>query len=257
MKIKFRVILLPLLLLIPYPVYAEEASIPTTFLGWCENYRKFPEGTRKVVADLIKEAQSEGAKDCKTANAILSNKTYYNPSYRVEDLRPISSLRNLKKITIVRIGNSTDIKPLSSMTELDEIYIGINPKTNNLQPLSTLKKLKKLNIIYIESKPTSLINIDPLSALKNLEYLGINGTQLSNLQPLSSLTKLTELYLSGNQISDVQPLGSLVNLEKLDLRMNKITNIQSLSSLTKLKALYLDGNSLPKNSCPLFESVCR
>jgi internalin A len=257
MKIKFGVLLLPLVLLNPHSADAEEISIPTTFLGWCENYRRFPEGTRKAVADLIKTAYYSGAKDCKTANTVLSKMTSYNTSYLVADLRPVSSLRNLKKLSIDRMGDSANISPLSFMTELEEIYIGINSKTDDLQPLSSLKRLKKLHISYIGSKPSSLKDVSPLRTLRNLEHLGIRGTQLSNVEPLSSLTKLTELYLSNNQIADIKPLSSLINLRELDLQSNKITDIQSLSSLSNLKRLYLGGNSLPKNSCPLFESVCR
>jgi Leucine-rich repeat (LRR) protein len=88
---------------------------------------------------------------------------------------------------------------------------------------------------------TSLVGIQNLTSLTNLELV---GNSFSDLSALSGLTSLTSLSLEDNSISDISALSGLTSLSVLSLGHNLISDISALSRLTSLTSLYLSSNSI-------------
>ena len=118
-------------------------------------------------------------------------------------------------------------------------------KIVDVAPLSSLKNLEKLNL-----DPNQINDVSPLSSLINLKELVLSGNnQIKNLSSLSSLPNLMKLHLDRNKV-DVRQLLSLSNLTNLSVSQASIENINLLSSLTNLTELHLIGNSI-KDISPL------
>ena len=137
-----------------------------------------------------------------------------------------------------------DIKPLSQMVNLTKLSIRYDENNNdNDSQFSDLSPLSGLtNLTYLDLTGNQIGDISALSGLTNLTKLDLSGNHIIDVSALSGLTKLTELILSGNQIYDISTLSGLTNLTKLDLSSNHIIDVSALSGLTKLKELRLDMN---------------
>ena len=119
---------------------------------------------------------------------------------------------------------------------------------NSAQSLEGIQAFNQLTQINIDN--IQFANLEPLAALNKLENLRLawgNG-QITDLTPLSGLKGLTQLNLEGQQVSDVSPLSALRNLESLSLRYNKIVDANPLENLNKLIELDLGSNQLQQVS---------
>jgi internalin A len=115
-----------------------------------------------------------------------------------------------------------DFSPVSKLTDLEELCLGVNGAWD-ITPLSNLLKLKKLVLIgdyYPESTIGDLSS--PLSNLKELEYLDLRNNLISDLSFLSRLMNLKYLDLGFNDIEDIEPLTKFPKLGKLGLAGNPI-----------------------------------
>jgi Leucine-rich repeat (LRR) protein len=110
-----------------------------------------------------------------------------------------------------------EIVSLQYLTNLENLNLGGN-QISDLKPLSGLKNLTQLYLY--DNKRIS--DLTPLSNLTNLTRMSLCYNQISDLAPLSKLTKLEWLELGDNQISDLKPLKSLTNLKWVGLKDNKI-----------------------------------
>ena len=214
-----------------FPVQAvslQETTTPKTFADWCLNKNNLSAETRHTVDVLLRVAKTT---DCNQASKLLSVFTELDlRGYKITDLKPLSTLTNLTELSLH--GNQiTDLKPLSTLTNLTNVYLS-NNQISDLRPLSTLT---------------------------SLNLLALSNNQITDLRPLSGLTNLTVLYLDNNQIASVSPLSGLTNLARLTLDNNQITDFRPLSGLTKLTYLVLGNNpSLTDKTCPVKpESICR
>jgi internalin A len=98
-----------------------------------------------------------------------------------------------------------DISPLSKLKRLTTLDLSKNHQISDLRPLSGLTNLTTLTIAE-----TKVANLQPLSNLTALTSLTLSRNQISNVSSLSTLTKLTDLSLDSNQIQDVKSLGGCV-----------------------------------------------
>ena len=144
------------------------AIAPKRFVDWCLNRANLTLETRHTVDVLLQEAKTQ---DCKQADNKLSTLT-----------------------TLNLISNQiADLKPLSSLTNIDSLYLS-NNQIADLKPLSSL-----INLDTLDLRSNQITDIKPLSSLSNLIGLVLSNNQTANVKPLSSLTKLTKLDLSNNQ----------------------------------------------------------
>jgi internalin A len=87
-----------------------------------------------------------------------------------------------------------------------------------------------------------ITNLSPLSTLKNLTALQLDGTHLTeqtDFSPLLALTQLQSLDLSRNWIGDrsLETMARLTTLKDLDVSYNRITDISPLTTLPNLVQL--------------------
>jgi internalin A len=236
-----------------------EATTPKTFADWCLNKNNLSVETLHTINALLQEAKTQ---DCHQAEKLLSTNTKLSLENRqITDLRPLSTLTNLRELSLENIpeGRSplsknkiSDLTPLSTLTKLTKLTLR-NNQIVDITPLSTLTTLT-----YLSLDNNQIVDIKPLSTLTTLTYLSLYKNQIADLRPLSTLTKLTILSLDNNEIADLRPLSTLPNLTELYLNNNQIADLRPLSSLTKLTGVYLRNNpTLTDKTCPVKPaSIC-
>lgn len=131
------------------------------------------------------------------------------------EISDISSLAELKKLQILDISRNIilDITPLSSCTNLVKLNLGGNRFTN-IDSISKLTLLKRLNIGYNHS----LLDIDDVSNLTQLEDLKLTNTGITDLRPLLPfLKKGMKLKLKGESGKGIRFYGSNVRSPPLEI----------------------------------------
>ena len=126
-----------------------------------------------------------------------------------------------------------------------------------LQHCSDLREVKLYNNTITEIPPTAFQGNKKMEKLylqnNKIETLG-NSTQSSSLAttippPLSYLKFLRVLRVDGNKLTNLDGIGSLLSLEELDASFNMITSIKALrgtsgGGMKNLTSLNLNNNHL-------------
>jgi hypothetical protein len=126
-----------------------------------------------------------------------------------------------------------------------------------LQHCSDLREVKLYNNTITEIPPTAFQSNKKMEKLflqnNKIETLG-NSTQTSSLAttippPLSYLKFLRVLRVDGNKLTNLDGIGSLLSLEELDASFNRITSIKALrgtsgGGMKNLTSLNLNNNHL-------------
>lgn len=150
----------------------------------------------------------------------------------------------------------TDLKGISSFTNLKELYIPNSGITN----ISELKNLNHLEVLHLEGN--SIKSLSPLKNLTNLEVLDLEGNEAPNISPLKKLTKLKILDVRNNGVKDIGVVKNMTNLEELYIGYNKIKSISPIENLQKLYYLSMGHNEVEDfrvlNSLPKLSklSIC-
>ncbi len=85
---------------------------------------------------------------------------------------------------------------------------------NYLKDLSFLRNMPRLRVLILGENPT-LKNIDPISELRDLEYLELFTCGITDISPLAKLPNLTDLNLCNNKVQDWRPLKEMKQLRRL------------------------------------------
>jgi internalin A len=114
-------------------------------------------------------------------------------------------------------------------------------KSNNIKKISPeIVRLRKLKVLFINgyfSDEWLLSDLEPLSALENLEVLDVSLTEIDNLAPLKHLKNLLQLNISFTQVKSLDSLKHLTKLKTLNISSNRINDITALKPLENLQAL--------------------
>lgn len=132
----------------------------------------------------------EPIKDLIQLEELVCNNNYINT------LTPLKKLKKLKKLSFSSKAKKLNIKTISQLDNLEELYLEIEKKVPNL---SKLKKLKKLAISESEMAVVDrrywVKKIDFLENLNNLEFLDLEMTSyrgslnvLYNLKNIKAIT---------------------------------------------------------------------
>lgn len=106
-----------------------------------------------------------------------------------------------------------------------------------------------------------MLDIGPVGALKNLEYLNIRTCfNIESLAPLTNCPALTALDAGGYvEIKDISALANCHALQKLTLSAEDLDNIDPIGNLHELRTLSLDLQYLqdisPVGNCHQLESL--
>lgn len=149
------------------------------------------------------------------------------------------SILNLTSLTHLGIEGfkAKDLSKFSGLVNLVRLGIG-NSNIEELNGLEGLTRLKKLEL----SNCKKLTDFTPLTQLKNLEWLSIDGTkEVGNIEFVRNMTSLKILDVSDtNNIESIEPLKGLTGLKAVAFVGNKTTITDGdLSYLTKLPNLAL------------------
>ena len=159
------------------------------------------------------------------------------------DLAPLSYLTNLERLSIGRCGIA-DISALASLTSLQTLSINENAITD-LGPVSGMNALWYLHAPRNMISDLSAVTWSNLTSLESLSLSEQQGERkISDVGPLSTLPSITWLDLSCNDIDNVAPLGSLSTLSYLGLVDNAVADFSGLSGLSSLESLALSGNAI-------------
>ena len=104
--------------------------------------------------------------------------------HRVQDLRPLANLRNLRFLSFGG-GPISDLTPLSGLVNLETLTLWRN-RIVDVSPLASLINLRVLKLAY-----NQIENFSPLSGLVNLEWLEIQRNRSSDISEIPT-SKLTE-----------------------------------------------------------------
>ena len=143
---------------------------------------------------------------------------------RIADLSPLSEFTELRSL-IANRNHIEDLAPLAGLTRLQTLELGSN-RIFDIYPLSSLVGMQTL--VLADNR---LRELQPLSGLPVVR-LDLSGNAIMDVQPLSYLARLNWLGLSRNRVCDIFPLGVLSQLVWLDMSDNKCPG--GLSGLDRL-----------------------
>ena len=138
---------------------------------------------------------------------------------------------------VVNTDKCTEVEKV--LIKQESISFEPDDSISDLSPLTSLRNLKELNL-----QGQSIEDLSPLSALKQLEKLNLSRNLIRDTTPLSSLKLLKKLDLSYNLIYYIEPLSSLTKLEDLNIGRASISNVEALNPLINLKLLNLANNQI-------------
>jgi hypothetical protein len=159
--------------------------------------------------------------------------------WETNDLREISSLRNLKRLGITKnVKSKVSLKILESLQNLETLYTSIS---KDIETISKLPRLEFLSLNEIKND-----NLDFLTKLKNLKVLWLSlGSfkDFSGLSKIENLQKLQVHQVRGFESEVINPIlkscGQLWAL-KLD-NLKEIKNLDFIPSAPKIKYLSMEG----------------
>jgi ankyrin repeat protein len=125
-----------------------------------------------------------------------------------------------------------DLKFIERFPQLKGLTIQTEGSLNNIESLAYLH-----NIEYLDIWNTKIAGISPVTNLKSLKYLSLNGCEeISNISSISNLENLEELSISScNNIESILPVFELLNLKKLTLYFKNQPDLTQIKKLKKLE----------------------
>jgi internalin A len=125
-------------------------------------------------------------------------------STRISDLEPLSTIINLKSITIFRAVGIDNFQSIRKNQKLERLKI-FATDIDDISFVTELKSLKSFQIEY-----SSVENITALSACVDLNYLTLKGSKISNIEPLENLINLRNINLESSLVATLYPLRNLI-----------------------------------------------
>lgn len=149
-----------------------------------------------AISPTVKPALENDFKD-KTTNEIDFNSEVITSISKEQIEKVFGSDINFYSLKIISANNNniSDISKLSSLTNIEELYIS----GNTIRNINSLKHLNNLKTLIISSN--LIEDITPLSNLKHLENLDLSGNnKIKNFNPLLKLKTLKLLCLNETNI---------------------------------------------------------
>lgn len=127
---------------------------------------------------------------------------------------------------------------LKKMASIDSLNLSGNQFVLDLEPLSALKDLKQLDI-----SDTKISDLSPLRYARNLKKINASNTQISDISSLQYFSGLTDLNLAQTPISDISVIGRLTMLKCLNLSSTQPTDFKPLKEIKALQNINLSNTS--------------
>tara|TARA_Y100000385_G_scaffold289529_1_gene359268 strand:- start:1656 stop:4289 length:2634 start_codon:yes stop_codon:yes gene_type:complete len=101
------------------------------------------------------------------------------------------------------ISDSVSVEKLHELIQERRISVAFNKQIYDIKPLSIMHRL---NEVYLQG--TSISDLTPISGLSNIEELNISNTEIISLEPLSSLRRIRIIKLENTRIDNLSSLES-------------------------------------------------
>ena len=151
------------------------------------------------------------------------------PNQRLDALPPI-----LKGINLGGLADNPDSYGAFDLNALKRMLLaGISPP-----------EIWRHRVQILDMGRTSLKDIGPVLALRELRALSLWRTQVTNIRGIANLSKIVSINVAGTEIADLGSLGDLANIEYLDISETKIEDIRPLSRLAHLKSLRMSRTAI-------------
>ncbi|MDO4713330.1 MAG: leucine-rich repeat domain-containing protein [bacterium] len=151
----------------------------------------------------------------------------------ISNITPLGNITSLKELHLTSNSAISDISALSSLVNLEAIFMSHLPNTKTIEPLRPLTKLRN-----VQFSSNNVTDLSPIQGKTTIEYLYINTNKFTNFEVLSTLTNLKNLEISNTGIKDITVLAPLTQLQHLSLWFNdQIADFSTLARLTALKYL--------------------
>lgn len=162
----------------------------------------------------------------------------------VEDLSPLEQMESLEELRLY-CPTKRDLQSLSSLTNLRSLTIVGSEKdfpVNDLPSVASLVNLEELTTVDIRLK-----RCDSLKGLGKLKALSLS--RVDNVDGIADLTQLQQLTFTGS-ILDLQPLSRLTDLRHLSYHRPRLDfsshacHASAIKNLSKLESLRLNDCQL-------------
>lgn len=168
-------------------------------------------------------------------------KELYLDNNKISDIGPIENLNNLEVLrlsenfikSIDKIGSKPQLKELQINGAYTGPFDSPDQSGNVISDISKLSTMTNLETLYIQD--TVLVNdLSPLSNLTKLRTLILRGNNITDVKPLANLTNLSTLYLYKNHVKDISPLANMTNMKEFNFAVNKVEDISVLRNMKNL-----------------------
>lgn len=167
------------------------------------NKIEYEEGKEPLKDQMVKRElySLEGLQYASSLESLDISETY------IEDIAPLSSLKNLKYLELDR-NNIKDVKPLRDLVKLEHLKL-YNNYIQDISPLENLVNLKYLDVHYNvdDQLKNGIIDISPVKNMPELELLDISANSVEDITPMKGLKKIKHLDMSNNRIKDIRPFA--------------------------------------------------
>jgi Leucine-rich repeat (LRR) protein len=136
-------------------------------------------------------------------------------------------------------SDSMDITDIQTVMDVESIDLSQNTLVQNIEPLSALINLQVLNLSH-----TAVTDLSPLRNLTGIVELNASYTPVEDATPLRYSDNMTKLNLSFTKVADLGFVERMTRLERLELRGTRIKDFSPLENLTTLKMLDLAGTAI-------------
>ncbi len=152
---------------------------------------------------------------------------------KVTGMEPLANNINLTSIDIDYNASGQDLKWMSKLTQLQNIYL----IPRGLSSVEGLPTLPKLSIINLES--IAVPNLEAFAAaLPNLRVANLRFGIITDISALAKMPKLASVSLYGASVKDFTPLATAPNLKQFNYYAVKGADFSTLGSLKQVQLMY-------------------
>ncbi len=108
------------------------------------------------------------------------------------------------------------------------------------------------DLVALDVSGSNVVDLVPLSALRNLKSLKCNNTTITSLEPLNSLTQLEEIDISSTSVKTLHSLSSMINLKRLIINETFIDSLHAIDGLKALEYLGCEKTEVSKGLIEAF-----
>lgn len=157
----------------------------------------------------------------------------------LEDLKIVAGLTNLKKLDLRMSPKITDLSPLKSLVDLEDLVVS-QTGVKDISPLVALPRLRVL-----EAQMLLLTDVTPVAQMKEITHVDFLRSPIKDMTPFVRAPKLTWIRFCNSEVPDLKALLPVAErITELEFCETKITDFDSLKAFKNLRLLRLWGTPL-------------